>query len=213
MKYFLVLPLMALASTGFATDHNNLESGRPLLFDDAYSIAYGEREFQTGLQLASGHSGLMTSFGYGFAKNQDLSIAWDANTKTTYNLSYFRNLSREFEHSPALGFRISTSATKGQMASAQLRFAATKAWHQFDKVHLNFDFDTSQVPRFILGYSNPVGYPKKFDQTLLAEFAFQDHQTSIGVGVRQQIDPRSVLDIGLRIGNQTQLVVGYSLGF
>jgi hypothetical protein len=198
-----------------ANDHNNLEHGRPLLFDDAYSISYGEREFQFGFKMNHQNSGAMTSLGYGFAKNQELSIGFDAShgMGTVGEVSYFRNISREIENSPAFGLRVTAMAEPGTKPSGQLRMIATKALRQYDKLHLNLDFNTDQSPGVILGYSSPLGYPRKFDQTLLSEVAFQPHETSFGIGLRRQIDARSILDLGVRAGKQVQLLAGYSIAF
>ncbi len=215
MKYFILTAALALASTGFANDHNNIEHGRPVLFDDAYSIAYGEREFQFGLDLNARRSGLMSSLSYGFAKNQELSFGFESSkgSTTVSEVSYFQNISREIENSPALGFRLTANSAPGTKPSGQLRMIATKAWHQYDKVHLNVDFDTDQSPGFILAYSSPLGYPKKFDQTLVSELGFRRNETSVGLGIRKQIDPRSILDLGVRAGKQLNVVMGYSISF
>ena len=215
MKNFLLLLTAVLASKTLATDHNNIEHGRPLLFDDAYSIAFGEREFQVGLNSFAGKFGLMTSFGYGFAKNQEFSIGFNTlqGSSNDYEFSYFRNLAREIDNQPAIGYRLTISSENGKKATGQLRFAATKAWHQYDKLHLNIDLETKQSVGFILGYSTPLGYPKKFDQTFVSEISIQGMETSFGVGVRRQVDARSVLDFGVRTGKKLNVIVGYSIAF
>jgi len=54
MRRFLLIAVGLVASFTnpvFANDHNNLDSGRPLSFDDAESMGFGEQsiEFGTGL--------------------------------------------------------------------------------------------------------------------------------------------------------------------
>ncbi len=215
MKVFVGFALLFVARVSFANDHNNIEHGRPLLFDDAYSIAYGEREFQFGLDLNSRRSGLMSSLSYGFAKNQELSFGFESSkgSTTVSEVSYFQSISREIENSPALGFRLTANSARGTKPSGQLRMVATKALHQYDKVHLNVDFDTDQSPGFILAYSSPLGYPKKFDQTLVSELVFRRNERSVGLGIRKQIDARSILDLGVRGGKQVNVVMGYSISF
>ena len=215
MRRTTLLVGLIVATRAMANDHNNLERGRPLLFDDAYSIAYGEREFQLGFNQASNKPGISSSFGFGFAKNEEFSVGFDANrgTSSLYELSYIRNLTREIGNAPAYGFRLTCNSMPGSKSSGTARFIATKAWHQYDKLHLNLDLNTIQSPGVILGYSNPIGYPRKFDQTMLAEIAFQPKQTSVGLGLRQQISPRSVLDVGVQAGRQLRFTVGYSIGF
>ncbi len=215
MKLMPILCLIALASKTLASDHNNFERGRPLLFDDAYSIAYGEREFQTGLSLAGNHLGFNTSLGYGFAKNQEISFGFDADrgSSTIGEVSFFQNLAREINDSPAFGLRLTSTAAAGQKPSGNLRLIATKALQQYDKIHLNLDFESRQVPGFLVGYSAPIGYPKRFDQTLMAEVGYKQKQAIVGVGMRRQIDPRSVLDFGIESGKTLRLTAGFSIAF
>ena len=210
-----------VVSTAFASDHNNLEHSRPLILEDAYSIAFGEREFQAGFSLDSGRGkrpvyGLRSEFQYGFAKNQDLTVSFDSqfpHAGTAYELSYFRNLSRELEHTPAFGYRVGFEQ-QGSQTRSQLVLAATKAWHQYDKVHVNLGLDSTASPRFVLGYSSPVGYPKHFDTTMLAEMIYQNNVGSVGVGLRRQINSQAVIDLGLQHqSGVVRLVAGYSIGF
>ncbi len=215
MKLLPTLCLLAIASKSLASDHNNFERGRPLLFDDAYSIAYGEREFQTGFSLTGNHLGLNSSLGYGFAKNQEISIGFDANrgSNTIGEVSFFQNLAREINDSPAFGFRVTANGTGGQRPIGSLRLIATKALHQYDKIHLNLDFESRQEPGFLVGYSAPIGYPKSFDQTFVAEVGYRQKQAIVGIGMRRQIDPRSVLDFGIESGKTLQLTFGYTIAF
>jgi hypothetical protein len=57
----------------------------------------------------------------------------------------------------------------------------------------------------VLGYTKPLGYPRHFDTTGLAELSLKQGErrgdpavAGIGVGIRRQISPRSVLDVGLQ---------------
>ncbi len=215
MKVPILVISIAIVAKGMASDHNNFERGRPLLFDDAYSIAYGEREFQFGLNSSAGRPGFSSSFGYGFAKNQEISIGFDASrgSSTIGDVSYFRNVTREIGDAPAFGFRVTANGAGGQRSSTELRLIATKALHQYDKVHLNFDFESRQVPGFLVGYSAPIGYPKRFDQTFMAEVGYKQKEGIVGIGMRRQIDPRSVLDFGIESGKTLRLTAGFSIAF
>jgi hypothetical protein len=216
MRQLLTLGFLGVGSTiAFANDHNNFERGRPLSFDDAYSIAFGEREFESGFNSTSGRLDFSSSFGFGFAKNQDISVGFDPSrgSSTIGEFSYFRNVTREIGDAPAFGFRVTSNSAAGQRASEQLRLIATKAWHQYDKLHVNLNLDTLQSTGFILGYSTPLGYPKKFDQSFLAEVAYQQKQASVGVGLRRQISAQSVLDFGVKAGRQARFTLGYTIGF
>ncbi|MFN7339412.1 MAG: hypothetical protein ACK5TF_06995, partial [bacterium] len=84
------------------------------------------------------------------------------------------------------------------------------------------------LPAAILGYSRPIGYPKRFDQTFLAELGVITSDNSnggvlirTGMGIRQQINRQGVIDFGIEgdIGtngndqSQLKLKIGYSFGF
>ena len=47
--------MFALGATlpGFAVDHNNIDAGRPLDFDDAEAIAYREKALEFVVEVAS----------------------------------------------------------------------------------------------------------------------------------------------------------------
>lgn len=246
---------MLVAGTAFAqSDHNNIDAGRPLRFDDASSIAFRERAFEFGLNLdtfrrRASNYGFKTEFKYGFAKNQDIGISFDpvydgADRRFdagNIELAYFNSLRREINDSPALAYRVEFGLPTGRGShgvEAEFRAIATKSLRQYDKLHLNLDVIASTSPRpgerrvtfgAILGYTNPLGYPKRFDTTLAAEFGIQQSRIdgqgyvgTAGVGIRRQLSPRTVLDIGVladvfatRGAAQSpfRLSLGYSVGF
>ena len=54
MRRFLLIAVSLVVSFTnpvFANDHNNLDSGRPLSFDDAESIGFGEQSIEFGGSL------------------------------------------------------------------------------------------------------------------------------------------------------------------
>lgn len=229
MKVRLVLALTALGAVCWANDHNNAEAGRPLRFDDAYSIAYRERAVEFGLSLRTfqrtgSEYGAKTELKYGFAKNQDIGIAFEPVYSSSekefeagrVEVGYFHGLRREIGDSPALAYRFDVGLPTGDETRGldiRVRGIATKALGQYDKVHLNLDATFATDPEVgerqhtlgaIVGYSTPLGYPRSFDQTLVAEFALtESHKKdegwtgSVGVGLRKQLDPRSVFDVGV----------------
>ncbi|MEQ1822827.1 MAG: hypothetical protein ABL949_09965 [Fimbriimonadaceae bacterium] len=236
MKLPLAIGLACLVTGARASDHNNLDSGRPLRFDDAYSIAFGERTFDFGLNLDSFRRkastyGFDAEFKYGFAKNQDIGIGMAqaiSGETGKVELSYFHGVRREIENAPALAYRVDFGlpTREGEEVDLRLRGIATKALGQYDRVHLNLDLgvEPRSAPRYglILGYSTPLGYPKRFDQTLVAEFTLEQIEGnthgSLGLGLRQQVGVRSVFDFGVQTGligpdRTTRLTVGYSVGF
>jgi len=251
LSIFLVFGLVSLAA---ANDHNNLDSGRPLRLEDAYSIAFGERVFEFGFRMdtfrRAAHAYIgKAEFKYGFAKNQDFGIGFEPAYLSgnrsfdagNVELSYFNGIRREIGNAPALGYRVDVELPTGRDAEGvefHLRGIATKALRQYDKVHLNLDLraSTNREPGernltwgAVFGYSTPVGYPRRFDQTFLAEFGFEQspmrgggYTGSIGIGLRQQVSERSVFDLGLQgdvfttqggVRSPFRAVIGYSLSF
>jgi hypothetical protein len=118
----------------------------------------------------------------------------------------------------------------------RLRGIASKQFGARGRLHLNLDanFNNSAqdnarsfTPGVILGYSQPLGYPTRFDRTLLAQIGYranalkgEEGVTTIGLGLRQQVGVQSVIDVGV-LSDLTgvarretfKLVVGYSLQF
>src|SRR4028119_1490214 len=67
--------LSAAAPAARAADHNNIDAGRPLSFEDASSIAYGERPIEFGVR---GSSPRGTSAGLGFGIEYLVGFARDS---------------------------------------------------------------------------------------------------------------------------------------
>ena len=250
-----IIAAFGLASAcALATDHNNLDSGRPLRFDDAYSIAFRERAIEFVFSVdtfrrSSPTYGLKAEYKFGFAKNRDIGISFEPSYSgaerrfdaNNVELSYFHGIRREIENQPAIAYKIDLGLPTGRDSrGVDLRFRgiATKALGQYDKLHLNLDAIYASKPGSsernvvfgaILGYSTPLGYPKQFNQTLVAEFALQQSKVrgqgytgTIGLGMRRQIGVRSVLDFGIESDvlatkgaqkDSVRLIIGYSIGF
>ena len=120
--------------------------------------------------------------------------------------------------------------------SYRLRGIASRKFGAYGRLHLNLDLSVNNkaesgerktIPGVILGYSRPLGYPTRFDRTLVAQIGVRANDlrsesaiTTLGVGIRQQITPRSVFDIGVKSDvtgsanrKSFQLVAGYSTAF
>jgi hypothetical protein len=236
MKRVVFLAGVCCSAVTFGqSDHNNLDKERPLRFEDAYSIAFRSFEFQNGFRLDSFSSSrpvynFRTEIQYGFAKNKDISIGFEpsysADTRRTLGniaeISYFEGVAREIGNAPAFGYRIDAGipVSGGDGVEFRLRGILTKTLGQYDKLHLNLDHihstkaaqgERTMTFGAILGYSHPIGYPKHFDQTFLAEIGFEQSRPSgsgnngwIAVGIRRQLTTTGVLDLGL----QSDLFVG-----
>ena len=254
MKKLCLLAVLVGSTLAWSTDHNNIESGRPLSFDDAYSIAYGERAIELGFALDTFRRrgpdyGLKAEYKFGFAMNQDIAIAFEPHYSSSdrrgdfgnVEIGYFHGLRREIGNAPALGYRVDFGLPTGRGSrGADLRFrgVATKAHGQYDKLHLNLDLNMATDPvagerrhtlGAVLGYSKPLGYPRNFDQTMVAEFAINQSRMkgegvigSFGIGLRRQMSPRAVIDVGVSTDLFTtdgaersplRFALGYSVSF
>jgi hypothetical protein len=249
--------LLTLAAPARAVDHNNIDANRPLSFDDAESIGLREQALEVGGALVLPHERdvggeFEVEYLYGFALNTHLVIGIDpavggrADSENTdfdpgdLSIGVFHNLNREYGNTPAFAVRADTYFPTGddsQGVDFRLRGIASKTVGQYDRLHLNLDLDVntqteeeerSVVPGLILGYSRPLGYPRVFNRTILAEVGVRAGEeegtsaiTSAGIGLRQQVGYQNVLDIGLQSDfagsdgerDDLRFVVGYSTAF
>ncbi len=114
--------VVSLTNPVFANDHNNLDSGRPLSFDDAESLGFGEQSIEFGGSLVfPENSNLGGEFDIeylnGIIRNGHILIGIDpqvggrVNSDDTSfdvgNLSvgFFYNFNREYDNVPAFAIR------------------------------------------------------------------------------------------------------------
>lgn len=240
-----------------AGDHNNIDANRPLSFDDAESIGFREQslEFGTGVNWSDSQdfSGeFEVEYLYGFALNSHFSIGIEPrigqlkdSNETEFDIGdlavgIFHNFNREYNNTPAFAIRTDASFPTGrdsQGVEFRLRGIASKTVGQYDRLHVNLDLiaktetepgERSIIPGMIIGYSHPLGYPRTFDRTLVAQLGISASEetegtaiVSPGIGLRQQVSPQSVLDLGLKVDwdvsnseeSELSLVMGYSFSF
>lgn len=247
--------LLFLTAPALAVDHNNIDANRPLDFDDAEAIAYREKAIEVGAAVVKpkgGKTGIEgeAEFLYGFKKNWHLSVGLDpkfADNGTgrrrgdigDLSVGVQHNFNREIGNTPAFGIRADAYLPTGrgsQGVDFRLRGIASKSFRQYSRLHLNLDLqvdnspaagDRRTQPGIILGYSQPLGYPTRFDRTLVAQVGYRANPTrgqrglvNIGVGLRQQVTPKSVFDVGITSDvsgganrESFKLVAGYSTAF
>jgi hypothetical protein len=205
MKVQVALSLSFLSCLAIASDHNNLDKERPLIFEDAYSIAYRSFEFQNGFRLDTFRRErpvyrFRSELQYGFAKNRDFSVGVEPSYSTDSGntlgniaeLSYFEGVRREIRNQPALGYRIDLGLPVSGQGGTEMRLRGilTRTANHYDKFHFNVDVYHAFEPEpgerqttlgVILGYSTPWGYPKDFNQTLLGELGI-DQSRLLGGG-------------------------------
>jgi hypothetical protein len=256
--WLLLLLSISFYSPLIAVDHNNIDAGRPLSFDDAEAVAYHEMAVESGISgiFPDGERaglGLATEFLYGFALNTHAGIDVDAATggragtsKRNFEVedvgvNILHNFNREYGDMPAFSIRADATLPTEESSKGvklRLRGISSKSLIQYDRIHLNLDGlfvsdPTSGERKFrpgaVVGYSTPLGYHKKFTFTGLSEVSIRtpaQEETgpliALGIGLRQQVTVRSVIDIGMQsdiLGGggapreNLRLTAGYSIGF
>jgi len=209
MKQQFLLALLGgtllTAFPAFAVDHNNIDAGRPLDFDDAEAIAQGEQTLEFGASVSKPKDGKTAIGGsveylYGFAPNSHLSLDFDPKYSSNNSekhrfdvgdigVGVFHNFNREFGNTPALSARIDAALPVGRGSNGvdfRLRGIASKQFGQYSRLHLNLDLNVNNsadnderklVPAVILGYSQPLGYPTNFTKTLVAQIGYRQNET------------------------------------
>jgi hypothetical protein len=244
--FLAILALSGLAAA--QTDHDNVDAGRPLNFEDAEPIPYGGLAWEFGFMAnlrrtrRTGFAGTVELI-WGGALDTQFEIGSRAAfgnralTLSGIDLGVLHSLRREIRSSPALAVKLEADipTESGESAVYRLRGIASKVARQYDRLHLNVDFEF--VPSAeggerkarlgaVLGYTAPIGYSTHFDTTALAELSAHQGEaqgdptiTGLGFGVRRQVTPRSVLDLGVRTeltGRDRvplRLIAGYSTSF
>jgi hypothetical protein len=157
------------------------------------------------------------------------------------SLGLFHNFNRQYNGTPAFSVRGDVFFPTGRDAQGvgfRLRGIASKQAGQYGRLHLNVDLNANPgagrgqrelYPGLALGYSHPLGYPTRFDTTGVAMLSVQGGSqrgtgpvVGLGVGLRRQVNVRSVLDVGLQTDlagsngaprDRLRFIVGYSTGF
>jgi hypothetical protein len=202
MKRFLILAALLCAAPALAADHNNLDAGRPLRFDDATPIAFREQSLEVGFGLSVPRRrplglGLDAEYLYGAALNTQLGLGFSPSaggradaSGTAFDLgdvslSALHSFNREVGNTPALAVRgdVLLPSGRGSRGPAfRLRGILSKSVRPYDRLHLNLDLNLAPYaprgereidPGLVLGYSRPLGYPHHFATTGLAELALQ----------------------------------------
>jgi hypothetical protein len=221
-----------------AVDHNNIDANRPLSFDDAYSIGFGEKSLEFGAALVkpkNGKSGIEgeVEYLYGFAPNSHLNLGIDPSYMNDGNgrrldagdvsIGVFHNFNRELEGKPAFAIRADAALPTGRGSSGvdvRLRGIVTRTVNQYGRLHLNLDLGLNQkaagserkfVPGVVLGYSRPLGYPTRFNRTGLAELRVQanpDKGQSTLIGIGVGLRQQIGVNSVFDIGVQSDLAGG-----
>lgn len=195
ISIFLALLAGLLANAAYAIDHNNLDEGRPLRIEDAYTIASGEWAIEGGTGLLAHRNSRSQGFFpveilYGLAPNLQVSLGTtfltdprrvEEQTRSgDLRLSGLYNFNQETLNLPALGMRVTLNAPTGTGSSGvdvHVKGMVTKSFNRLS-VHFNPAFEvftgTTAIERdslyeMALGASYPIGAPKHTLTTLLGD--------------------------------------------
>jgi hypothetical protein len=214
----------------WAVDHNNLDEGRPLRLEDAYPIAYGELSAETGVRFSlNRQSPDRVSFPvellYGAYWNLQLGLGSTLATEPrtideaekSGDLRTFAlyNFNQETLRLPAFATKLSLDFPTGKYSrgvDTELKGIMTRSFGQF-RTHLNAGYEfidhaaggeRSGRYELVLGAQYPLGYPRFFNTTLIADVFTQQsahtgesNPTGVELGIRRQAAPLTVLDAGI----------------
>jgi Putative MetA-pathway of phenol degradation len=212
-----LLMLCVGAGSAYAIDHKNLDEGRPLRLDDAYSISTGEIAVEAGagfrLMRRSADQGVFpVELLYGALPNLQVGIGTilltdphevdDRPKSGDLHLSGLYNFNQETLSLPAFGVRLSLDLPTGVDAhgyAIELKGIVTKSFERLS-LHLNagyeFITDTRSNERdgryeLALGFSYPVGAPQFTRATLVGDvFAEQSDRRGESTKVGTEIGLR-----------------------
>ena len=230
-----------------AADHRNLEENHPTRIEDAYPIVYRSLEFQTrGGYERNGEFGKDIGFAefelkWGALKNAHvvlgLPLQFGDEVEPDQNgdivLEGLYNFNVETQLLPALSLKTEFSipgGTDSQGLGFELMGIATKGWGK-NRFHLNAGYhrnsgaaldERTHLYRVGIAFDRPIDLDHLFVSDFFidqSELKGDEPVYSFLVGVRKQINPWSVLNLGLGHGfgsrDAPDLIVtlGFQLNF
>jgi Putative MetA-pathway of phenol degradation len=187
--------LAAIAQAAEAIDHKNLDEGRPLRLDDAYSIASGELAIEVGAGFALERRGpdrgvFPIEILYGAYPNLQLGLGTtlltdphdiDEQTKSgDLRVSGLYNFNQETLTLPAFGLKLELNLPTGIDSAGvdvEVKGVVTKSFDRLS-LHLNVGYEFLSGTRqdecdglyqVALGASYPVGAPQYTRTTLIGD--------------------------------------------
>ncbi len=212
----------------YAADHRNLEENHPTRIEDAYPIAYRSLELQTrGGYEKNGEFGKEVGFAelelkWGVMKNAHVAIGLpfqfgkevepDQNGDVTLEGLY--NFNVETQSLPAMALKLEVSVPGGsdsQGLDLELMGIVTKGWGA-NRFHVNAGYhrnsgaalgERTHLYRLGVAFDRPINLDHLFvtdffiDQSTLKD---DDPVYSFLAGIRKQVNPWSVLNLGVGHG-------------
>lgn len=248
-----MLTLVLMPRAVIALDHDNLDPNRPIAIEDAYVIPKGEIGVEAGMTFndrkeGKGRLGLQPQIIYGVFDNMQLEIMTGFQTEPRtvvgddksgdLSIAALYNLNTETIAVPAFAARVEVGLPTGVQSrgvDTELTGVMTRSFGRW-RTHLNVGYSFLGSPqqreragsyRVVAAVSYPLGYPKSFRDTLIAnvfsrqsDLAGQRNPTGLGVGLRHQVSSRIVFDAGVGtefIGPADRSIffstIGLSVGF
>lgn len=227
-----LLALLLCSAPAAAVDHNNVDAGRPLSFDDADALAFREQALEFGLGLAWPRRrplglGLNAEYLYGFRRNSHLSVGFgpsvggraeERDTRPDIgdaSIGLFHNFNRQYGNTPALSLRgdlVMPTGRGSRGVAGRLRGIVSRQAGRYGRMHLNVDLTVNPsarvgqrelTPAVVLGYTRPIGYPTRFGTTGLAELSVRRGERS-GTG--------AVAGVGLGVRRQVGVLSVFDFG-
>ena len=192
---FLSICAELIASAALAIDHANLDEGRPLLLQDAYSIAYGELAIEGGAGFRRGRESpdrgvFQLQLLYGALPNLQVELGTELFTSPhsidepersgDLQLAALYNFNQETIVLPALAAEVSVNFPTGVDSAGvdtEITAIATKSLGRLSG-HLNGSYqlvtgtsgpERRGIYQIVLGATYPIGAPKYTRLTLLTD--------------------------------------------
>ncbi len=209
-----------------AADHTNIEEGAPTQIEDAYPLAYGDREVQGVLRYDRTKDGknrlvLDPRLEFGIARNAQFKLSApliggnaDRRNSGDVGAEFFYNFNQESLSVPALAASVRADLPTGkesQGLDTTWKLIATKslgASEALQRLHLNLSWKNNASPRpderrnfyvAAVGYSQRAGPDTVFVTDLVREQERErDQQMTLAeVGLRRQLTPLTALSAGI----------------
>ena len=247
LSLILIESLLLISLPAFAADHRNLEENHPTRIEDAYPIAYRSFELQTrGGYERNGEFGQDIGFAefelkWGAFKNAHLVLGLplqfgeevEPDQNGNVILEGLYNFNVETQLLPAMTLKTEVSLPGGHDSNGlglELMGIATKGWGR-NRFHVNAGYhrnsgagpgERTHLYRLGFAFDRPIDLDHLFVTDFFidqSELKGDDPVYSFLVGVRKQVNPWSVLNLGVghafgsREAPDLMVTLGFQLNF
>jgi hypothetical protein len=227
LKIPALLIICLLKSSGYP-DHMNLDEGLPVRLEDAYPLAYRDREIQVYFQYVEQEEqryriNLTPVIEAGFPRNTQLEIEvplifgkTDNTGSADIRTILFYNFNMEGLYFPAIALEAAIDIPTGKNSegidpSFKLILTKTLGGGKLNRIHLNGEYSLNVDPQENARehlYTLVAGYSQRITPNSIIIFDFyreleREENAEVNVfeaGTRTQLDPLTVFSIGGGIG-------------